>query len=160
MKSAILSVDASQPVYSTQPLTEIVSQSIAQRRVALVLLAFFAASALLLASIGVYGIVSYTVTQRTSEIGIRMALGAQASQVAVLIGREGMTLVIAGLLIGLAGSLPLNRWIGPLLFRVNPRDPATIAIASATLLAVSLAACFLPARRASQVDPVVALRAE
>ena len=89
-----------------------------------------------------------------------MALGAQSSQVAILIGREGMTLVLAGLAAGIAGLLVVNRWIAPLLFHVSPRDPAIIALASASLLLVSIAACFLPARRASRLDPLTALRAE
>ena len=160
MKSAILSVDNSQPVFAVQLMTEIVSQSIAERRIALILLAFFAASALLLASIGVYGIMSYSVTQRTSEIGIRMALGARAAEVALLVGREGMVLVTIGLMAGVAGSLLLTTLMAPLLFRVNPRDPVILGTAIVTLFVVSIAACFLPARRASQVDPLIALRAE
>jgi predicted permease len=160
MKAAILGVDHSQPVFAVEPMIEVVSDSVSQRRVALILLAFFAASALLLASIGVYGIMSYSVTQRSGEIGIRMALGARASQVALLVGRQGMTLVAGGLAAGLAGSLILTRWMSPLLFRVDPRDPLILGTAIATLLLVSLAACFLPARRAAQVDPVIALRSE
>ena len=160
IRSAILGVDRSQPVFAIQPMTEIVAESIAQRRVALVLLAFFALSALILASIGVYGIMSYSVTQRTSEIGIRMALGARAGEVALLVGRQGMTLVAGGLLAGLAGSLLLTRSMAPLLFRVNPRDSLILLTAIATLFLVSLAACYRPARRASQVDPVIALRSE
>ena len=160
MKAAILSVDSTQPVYNVQPMTEVVSQSIAQRRVALVLLAFFAISALVLAAIGVYGIMSYAVTQRTGEIGIRMALGARASEVSMLVGRQGMTLVLAGLGVGIGIALWLTQWMGSLLFRVSPRDPAVFTIAAATLVLVSLAACYLPARRAAQVDPIVALRCD
>ena len=158
MKAAILSVDLAQPVYAVQPMTEVVSKSIAQRRIALVLLAFFAASALLLAAIGVYGVMSYTVTQRTGEIGIRMALGARSSQVALQVERQGMTLVLAGLAIGIAASLALTRYMVALLFRVDPRDPLILGLSAATLIAVSLFACYLPARRASRVDPIVALR--
>ena len=160
MKAAILSVDSTQPVYNVQPMTEVVSQSIAQRRVALVLLAFFAISALVLAAIGVYGIMSYAVTQRTGEIGIRMALGARASEVSLLVGRQGMTLVLAGLAAGVAIAVWLTQWMGSLLFRVSPRDPAVFTIAAATLVLVSLVACYLPARRAAQVDPIIALRCE
>jgi predicted permease len=160
IKAAILSVDHSQPVFAVQPMTEVVADSIAQRRIAFVLLAFFAGSAVLLASIGVYGIMSYVVTQRTGEIGLRMALGARNRQVAWLVGRQGMSLVGVGLVVGLAGSIVLTRWMGPLLFRVNPRDPLIFGIAIGTLIAVSAAACFVPARRAAMLDPLVALRSE
>ncbi|HUB81881.1 MAG TPA: ABC transporter permease [Bryobacteraceae bacterium] len=160
MKAAILSVDRSQPVFAVQPMTEVVADSIAQRRIAFILLAFFAGSALVLASIGVYGIMSYLVTQRTGEIGLRMALGAGAGNVALLVGRQGMALVAAGLATGLVGSLLLTRWMAPLLFRVNPRDPLIFGIAIGTLVAVSAAACFVPARRAAMLDPLVALRSE
>ncbi len=158
--SAILSVDRSQPVYAIQPMTDIVSQSIAQRRLSLILLAFFAASALLLAAIGVYGVMSFVVAQRTSEIGIRMALGARAGQVAWHVQRQGMTLVVAGLMIGTAGAVVLTRYLSTLLFRVNPRDPLIFGTAAATLVTVSIVACWLPARRASRVDPLTALRNE
>jgi putative ABC transport system permease protein len=158
--SAILAVDRSQPVYAIQPMTEIVSKSIAQRRLSLILLAFFAVSALLLAAIGVYGVMSFVVAQRTSEIGIRMALGARAGQVAWHVQRQGMTLVAAGLAIGLAGGLLLTRYLTTLLFRVDPRDPTIFGIAAVTLVVVSIVACWLPARRASRVDPLTALRNE
>ncbi|HEY1497480.1 MAG TPA: ABC transporter permease [Candidatus Solibacter sp.] len=158
--SAILTVDRSQPVYAIQPMTDIVSQSIAQRRLSLILLAFFAASALLLAAIGVYGVMSFVVAQRTSEIGIRMALGARAGQVAWHVQRQGMTLVVAGLMIGTTGALVLTRYLSTLLFRVNPRDPLIFGTAAVTLITVSIVACWLPARRASRVDPLTALRNE
>jgi putative ABC transport system permease protein len=158
--AAILAVDHSQPVFAVQPMTDVVADSIAQRRIAFILLAFFAGSALVLASIGVYGIMSYVVTQRTGEIGLRMALGARSHEVALLVGRQGMSVVAVGLAVGLAGSIVLTRWMGPLLFRVNPRDPLIFGIAIGTLVAVSAAACFVPARRAAMVDPLVALRSE
>jgi putative ABC transport system permease protein len=160
MRQAILGVDRSQPVFAVQPMTEVVGRSIAQRRVALILLAFFAVSAMLLAAVGVYGVMSYHVAQRTGEIGIRMALGAQAGQVAWQVEREGMGLAAVGLAAGAAGSLVLTRYLGPLLFRVDPRDPAVLAVAAASLALVALAACYLPARRAARVDPIVALRFE
>jgi ABC-type antimicrobial peptide transport system permease subunit len=137
-----------------------VSQSIGQRRLSLILLAFFAASALLLAAIGVYGVMSFVVAQRTSEIGIRMALGARAGQVAWQVQRQGMTLVVAGLAIGMAGALVLTRYLSTLLFRVAPRDPLIFGTAAVTLVTVSIVACWLPARRASRVDPLTALRNE
>src|SRR5262249_14742872 len=158
IRSAILGVDRAQPVYAVQAMTEIVSKSIAQRKLSLILLAFFAAAAMVLASVGVYGVMSYSVTQRTCEIGVRMALGARQWQVLLQIERQGMMLAAAGLAIGLAGAAVATRFMSPLLFHVSARDPLTFAVASATLIVVSLLACYLPARRAARVDPVEALR--
>ncbi|HTA69528.1 MAG TPA: ABC transporter permease [Bryobacteraceae bacterium] len=160
MKAAILKIDKSQPVYAVQPMTEVVSQSIAQRRFSLVLLAFFAASALFLAALGLYGVMSYSVAQRTGEIGIRMALGAQKAQVLMLVQRQGMALVLMGLAIGVAGALALTPLMTSLLFRVQATDPITFVLVAAVLIAVSLGACLVPARRAAKVDPIVALRYE
>jgi len=160
MKTAILNIDRSQPVYAVQPMTEVVSQSIAQRRFSVVLLAFFAASALFLAALGLYGVMSYSVAQRTGEIGIRMALGAQKAQVLMLVQRQGLVLVLIGLGIGLAGALVLTRLMSSLLFRVQATDPITFVLVAGVLIAVSLAACLVPARRATKVDPIVALRYE
>ena len=160
MKAAILNVDRSQPVYSVQPMTTVVSDSISQRRFSLVLLAFFATAALFLASIGLYGVMSYVVVQRTPEIGIRMALGAQESQVLLLVQRQGMLLVVAGLGIGAIGGLLLTRLMTSLLFHVAPHDPVTIVTGAAILIVVSWLACYLPARRAARVDPLIALRYE
>jgi len=160
MKEAILSVDRAQPVFSVQPMTEIVSQSVAQRRISLVLLAFFAVSALFLAALGLYGVISYSVAQRTKEVGIRMALGARQGHVLMLIQRQGMTLVLAGMGIGMVGAFLLTRLMSTLVFHVTPEDPLTFAVVVILLIGVGLTACYLPARRASKVDPVVALRQE
>jgi putative ABC transport system permease protein len=160
MKAAILNVDRAQPVFAVQPMTDIVSQNVAQRRFSLVLLAFFAVSALFLAALGLYGVMSYVVTQRTSEIGIRMALGARPAQVLLLVERQGMLLVLAGLTIGIAGGLLLMRLMTSLLFRVSPSDPFALLAGAVTLIAVSVVACYLPARRAARVDPLIALRYE
>ena len=158
MRAAILAADRSQPVYAVQAMTEVVSKSIAERRLSLVVLAFFAASALVLAAVGVYGVMSYHVAQRTGEMGIRMALGAKPLDVVWSVERQGTALVSAGLAAGAAGAWMLTTHLAPLLFRVSPHDPATLAVAAAVLVAVSLAACYLPARRASLVDPMEALR--
>jgi predicted permease len=160
MKSAILNIDRAQPVYQVQPMTDVVSQSISQRRFSLVLLAFFAASALFLAALGLYGVMAYSVAQRTGEIGIRMALGAQKSDVLLLVQRQGLVLVLIGLGIGVAGALALTRLMSTLLFRVQATDPVTFVLVAGVLIAVSLMACLVPARRAAKVDPIVALRYE
>ena len=160
MKAAILNVDRSQPVYAVQPMTAVVSQSIAQRRLSLILLAFFALTALFLASLGLYGVMSYSVTQRTPEIGIRMALGARQAQVLLLVERQAMKLVLTGLVIGIAGALALTRAMTSLLFHVGSADLPTFTIVAAILVVVSLLACYLPARRAARVDPIIALRYE
>jgi putative ABC transport system permease protein len=160
MRQAILDVDRSQPVFAIQPMTDVVSKSIAQRRLALTLLAFFAASALLLAAIGVYGVMAFVVSQSANEIGIRMALGARSAQVAFEVQRRGLALVIGGLIVGIAAALPLTQYLGTMLFRVNPRDPVILSGSAATLVVVSLVACWIPARRASRIDPAIALRNE
>jgi predicted permease len=158
MKAAILEVDRAQPVFAMQPMTGVVSESIAQRRLALVLLAFFAAA------LGLYGVMSYNVTLRTSEIGIRMALGARQSQVLFYIERQGLVLTLAGVALGMIGAFALTRsatverLMSGLLFRVDAKDPLTFAAVAAVLVVVSLGACYLPARRAARVDPIVALR--
>ncbi len=160
VKQQIWRVDSQLPLTKVQTLKEVAAASFAARRFNMLLLAIFAALALVLAAIGIYGVMSYAVTQRTQEIGIRMALGAQASDVLKLIVRNGMTLILVGVAVGLAGAFALTRLMTTLLFGVTPTDAITFTIVSLVLIGVALLACYLPARRATKVDPLVALRYE
>jgi putative ABC transport system permease protein len=160
VRNEIRTVDAGAPVYQIATMRQLVSNSVAQRRFTLLLLGLFAAIALLMAAIGIYGVISYTVAQRTREIGIRVALGAQTGDVLKLIIRHGMILAGAGASIGLAGALGLTRLMESLLFGVSSRDPLTFAAIPLLLVMVALLACYIPARRAMKVDPLVALRCE
>jgi putative ABC transport system permease protein len=160
MKRSILSVDRSQPVYDIQPMTDTMSQLVAQRRFSLVLLAFFALAALVLAALGLHGLLSLAVTQSAKEIGIRMALGAQRSNVLLMLQRRGMVLIMIGLAIGVAGELALTRLLGSLLFHVSPLDTLALTTAALLLITVSALASYLPARRAANLDPLVSLRNE
>jgi putative ABC transport system permease protein len=141
-------------------MTRVLERSVAPRRASMTLLAIFAALAALLAAIGLYGVLAQAVVQRTHEIGIRMALGARAGDVARLLVGEGMRLAALGIVIGLAGALVLTRFMRGLLYEVSATDPLTYAGIAALLALVALLACYLPARRAARVDPLVALRHE
>jgi len=129
-------------------------------RIQSLLLGIFAGVALLLAAIGIYGVIAYAVTQRTHELGIRAALGASGLQLRGLVFRAGMKLAVIGLALGLAGALALGQLLASLLYGVGGRDPLTLAVVTVTLAAIAAAACFLPARRATKVNPIVALRYE
>jgi putative ABC transport system permease protein len=160
VRQRIAEFDPQLLVLRIRPMDEIVSGALSRPRFNLLLLASFATVALLLAAIGIYGVLAYLVTQRTREIGIRMALGARAADVLRLVLREGMTPVVLGAGAGMVGALAGTRAIGSLLFGVTPLDPVSFAIAPALLATVALLACYLPARRATRVDPLVALRDE
>jgi putative ABC transport system permease protein len=160
LRQAVLSVDAQQPIASVKSMEEVLSASIGRWRFSMFLLGIFGALSLLLAGVGTYGVISYSVSQRTHEIGIRMALGAKRGDVLKLVVRQGMLLSLIGIGVGLAGAFALMRYLSSLLFGVKPTDPATFAAVSLMLAAVALIACYIPARRATKVDPMVALRYE
>ncbi|HTH50079.1 MAG TPA: ABC transporter permease [Candidatus Limnocylindria bacterium] len=160
IRAELDTIDRDVPLVDLATMDQIVSRSVAQRRLPLRLLGGFAGMALLLAAVGLYGVLAYGVAQRQQEIGIRMALGAQRSDVRRLIVGEGMRLVGWGIVLGLGGALALTRIISSLLYQVKPTDPGTIVGVSLLLAAVGLLACWLPARRAVRTDPMVALRAE
>ena len=155
-----LALDPEQPIYEVKTLTEQRDISLAPERLNLALLSGFAAVALLLAAIGLYGVISYSVTQRTQEIGLRMAVGARSSNVLKLVIGQGMRLAVIGAALGLLASLALTRVMKSLLFGVSATDPATFATIPLLLVVVALVACYMPARRATKVDPLVAMRYE
>jgi putative ABC transport system permease protein len=160
VRREVQSIDPTIPVFEVRTMDEVVAKYLEQRRFALELLGVFAGVALLLASIGIYGVMAYTFSQRTNEIGIRIAMGAQRGDILRIAVGEGALIVAFGLAAGLAGSLVLTRFLQTMLFDVKPTDPITFTGISALLAAAALAACFVPARRATRVDPLVALRHE
>jgi predicted permease len=160
VRKAVWEMDKDQPVSDVRTMEEVLSESIARQRFSALLLGVFAALALALAAVGIYGVMSYAVAQRTREIGIRMALGAQAGSVLRLMIGQGLKLASAGVVLGLAGALLLTRVMSSLLFGVSATDPLTLVTISLVLVGVALLASYIPARRAAKVDPLVALRYE
>ncbi len=160
MRQQVKAVDPDQPIYNIRTMNEIRSDSVAPERLNLTLLSLFAGIALILAIVGIYGVMSYSVTQRTHEIGIRMAIGAQPRDVFRMVIGQGMMLTLIGVALGLVGAFGLTRLMATMLFSVEPTDPATFAIISVLLVLVALVACYLPSRRATKVDPTVSLRYE
>ncbi len=160
VRNQVQSLDSTLPVFGAQTLTETVSASLSQRRFSLEVIALFALTALLLASIGVYGVISYLVTERTREIGIRLALGAQKKNILRVILQQGFQLAVAGAAIGIVCAVIVSHLMASLLYGVKPTDPLSFAGVAALFVGVALLACYLPARRAMKIDPMVALRHE
>lgn len=160
VQNEVHSMDQELPVYSVKTMDEYISATVAAPRFNATLLVIFAAVALVLTIVGLYGVMSYSVAQRTNEIGIRMALGAQAGDVLRLIVSQGFKLVLLGLALGLAGAFALMSIISSLLFGVTWKDPFTFVIVAVLLAFVALLACYIPARRATRLDPLSALRYE
>ncbi|HEY3104225.1 MAG TPA: FtsX-like permease family protein [Pyrinomonadaceae bacterium] len=153
-------IDRDQPVYKVRTMEDVRAFSVSLYSFSSASLGLFAGIALLLAAIGIYGVMSYAVSLRTQEIGIRMALGARAIDVLKLVVRSGMALAIIGVIVGLGGAFAITRLMAGLLFGVSPTDGLTFSLVTAGLLLVALLACYLPARHATKVDPLVALRYE
>src|SRR5712691_7316914 len=158
LREAVKAVDPEVPVYSVRTLADLVSDRTAPRRLAVMLITVFAAIALLLAAVGIYGVMSYAVAQRTQEIGIRMALGAERRDILRMVLRHGSLMAVTGIALGVVTALALARLITSLLFQVSATDPPTFSVVPLVLIGVALLACYIPARRATRVDPLVALR--
>jgi putative ABC transport system permease protein len=160
VREAVATIDKDQPVFNVNTMKQLVDDSVASRRITLILLGLFSGLALVLAAIGIYGVISYSVQQRTHEIGIRMALGAQRSDVLRLVVGHGVKLAALGIAVGVAAAFGITRLMSSLLYGVGAYDPVAFAAAAVLLLLVAIAACYIPARRAIAIDPMVALRYE
>ena len=160
VRRAVGQVEPGGVIYAAQPMTEVVASSFAARRLSMMLLSAFAVLALVLACVGIYGVISHLVSQRTREIGVRMALGARRTEVLGLVLGQGMRMALVGAAVGTIVALALTRVIASQLFGVSAHDPLTYAGVAVLLVLVAVAACYVPARRATRVDPAVALRHE
>jgi ABC-type antimicrobial peptide transport system permease subunit len=156
----VLAIDPQLPVYAQKTMERIVDESLGQRYFSMLLVAVFATVALALASVGLYGVIAYQVAQRTREFGVRIAIGAGPREILALVLGQGSRLVAAGLALGLGGAFLTTQLLQSLLFGIDERDPMTFVAVAVLLAAVALLAIWLPARRATQVDPIIALRAE
>jgi putative ABC transport system permease protein len=160
VKKQVWSLDSQIPISDVQSMEDLMVVSVAQQRFNMLLLGIFAGLALILAGVGIYGMIAYRVNQRTHEIGVYVALGAQQQDVLRLVMKDGMKLVVLGIVLGLAGAIALTRLMVSLLFEVNPTDTATLIVVAFLLGAVALTACYIPARRALSIHPMTALRCE
>jgi ABC-type antimicrobial peptide transport system permease subunit len=160
MREAVRSIDPKVPLAQVRTMEDVVERSMARVSFTMFLLAIGAVVALTLGAVGIYGVISYIVSQRTQEIGVRMALGAQRGEVSGMVLKEGMALALLGIGLGLAGSLAVTRFMKAILFEVSTTDPATFAAVPVLLAAVALLASYLPARRAAGVEPLEAIRYE
>jgi ABC-type antimicrobial peptide transport system permease subunit len=160
VRQAVQSIDPDLPVFGVQTMNQFLAQARWPYRVFGSMFAIFAGIALVLSAVGIYAVTAYSVTQRTQEIGVRMALGARRGQVSWLILRRGLIQLAIGLVIGLAGALPLSGVLQSLVVQIPTKDPVTFVTIAAILVAVTIAACLIPARRATKLDPLVALRAD
>jgi len=160
LRGEMRALDKDIPVFNIKTMNEVLSESVARERFTVLLLTIFAGVALILSAVGIYGVTSYAVTQRTHEIGIRMALGAKKGDVLKLVVQHGAKLALAGVALGIVSAFALTRLMETLLFGVSATDPLTFIAISSILLAVALGACAVPARRATKVDPMIALRYE
>jgi putative ABC transport system permease protein len=160
IRGDIEALDKDLPLFGVKTLNDYLGQSVSKPRFSAFVLAIFSGMALLLATVGIYGVVSYSVTQRTHEIGIRMALGAERRNVLRLVVKEGMSLALIGVGVGLMPALVLTRFLASMLYGVKPIDPVTFAIVPVILVGVALPASCIPARRPTKVDPLVALRSQ
>jgi putative ABC transport system permease protein len=160
LETAVHALQPDLPVQRIRPMTTLMSGAVATRRLSTLILAVFGVVAILIAAVGLYGVVSHSVTERTREIGVRIALGAERRGILLLFIGQGLTIAVIGAAVGLAGALGLASWLRQLVFGVEPTDPATLATVGTILLAVAAIACYVPARRATRVDPLVALKAE
>jgi ABC-type lipoprotein release transport system permease subunit len=157
IREQLRAVDPELPLYSVRTMTDRMNESLADRRTPMVVAIVFAVVALFLAAVGLYGVLAYQVSQRTREIGIRLALGSDSRRVFGLIVKEGMTLMAAGFVVGMAGAFAIRRTMAAQLYGVGPMDPIVLASVGMVLALVTFAACTLPARRAARIDPIVAL---
>jgi putative ABC transport system permease protein len=160
IRKAVAAIDRNQPLTSVQTMADVIGATTAPRRFNALLLGVFATVALTLATLGIYSVISYSITLRTHEIGIRMALGAHRPAILMMVLRRGMLLTAIGTVLGLVGAFGLTRWMSSMLFGVSASDPLTYAMVVFVALVAALFACSIPARRATRVDPLVALRYE
>jgi len=160
VRAAVWNVDKDQPVSNVRTMNQVLSDTVSQEKFQTLLLTLFGGLAVLLACIGLYGLISYAVTNRTNEIGLRLALGARHADVLTLILKQGLVITLVGIVIGLSAAFAVTRILAGMLFEISPTDPVTFFGSAALLFVVAVVACYLPARRATKVDPLVALRYE